>query len=122
MPTGTSGSVLVVIVGPPSLAGTRTDVTNYGRAPSYRLTESSHCHIEPRGGNGVIGNDTKRTRAQAESGWPCETKRSNAGLKPGVGRFVPFRRATCGGCKRNSTRLGGAAVKSTFENRGATVT
>src|ERR1019366_8315944 len=41
MPTGTSGSVLVVIVGPPSLAGTRTDVTNYGRAPSYRLTESS---------------------------------------------------------------------------------
>src|ERR1035441_6389849 len=41
MPTGPSGSVLVVIVGPPSLAGTRTDVTNYGRAPSYRLTESS---------------------------------------------------------------------------------
>jgi uncharacterized membrane protein YadS len=29
MPTGTSGSVFVLIVGPPSLAGTTTDVTNY---------------------------------------------------------------------------------------------
>jgi hypothetical protein len=41
MPTGTSGSVLVVIVGPPSPAGTTTDVTNYGRTASCRLTESS---------------------------------------------------------------------------------
>src|SRR5216684_2990795 len=43
MPIGTSGSVLVVIVGPPSPAGTTTDVTNYERAPSSRLTESSPC-------------------------------------------------------------------------------
>src|ERR1017187_1196694 len=41
MPTGTSGSVFVLIVGPPSLAGTTTDVTNYGRAASCRFTESS---------------------------------------------------------------------------------
>jgi Fe-Mn family superoxide dismutase len=42
--------------------------------------------------------------------------------KAGVGRFVPFRRATCGGCKRNSARLGDAAVNSTFGNPGATLT
>src|SRR5260370_21822482 len=44
MPIGTSGSVLVVIVDPPSPAGTTTDVTNYGRADScrhYRLTGQS---------------------------------------------------------------------------------
>src|ERR1700678_3253325 len=41
MPSGTSGTVLCVIVGPPSRAGIRTDLTNYGRAVSYRLTESS---------------------------------------------------------------------------------
>src|SRR5450759_597715 len=41
MPGGTSSTALVVIVGPPSLAGTRTDGTNYGRAASCRLTESS---------------------------------------------------------------------------------
>src|ERR1017187_7261268 len=41
MPIGTSGSALVVIVGPPSLVGTRSDVTNYGRAKSCRLAESS---------------------------------------------------------------------------------
>jgi hypothetical protein len=34
---------LVVIVGPPSLDGTSTDGTNYGRAASCSLTESSHC-------------------------------------------------------------------------------
>src|ERR1035437_8643060 len=41
MPGGTSSTAFVVIVGPPSLAGTRTDGTNYGRAVSCRLTESS---------------------------------------------------------------------------------
>jgi hypothetical protein len=41
MPGGTSSTALVVIVSPPSLAGTRTDGTNYGRAASCRLTESS---------------------------------------------------------------------------------
>ena len=53
---------------------------------------------------------------------PWETKRSNTGLKPGIGRFVPFRRARCGGCKRNSARLGDAAVNSTFESRAAKLT
>src|ERR1019366_6105277 len=41
MPGGTSSTALVVIVGPPSLDGTRTDGTNYGRAASCRPTESS---------------------------------------------------------------------------------
>jgi antirestriction protein ArdC len=48
MPTGTSGSVLVVIVGPPSPAGTTTDVTNYGRAPSCRLAESTRENAAAR--------------------------------------------------------------------------
>src|ERR1035441_1722741 len=41
MPGGTSSTALVVIVGPPSLDGTSTDGTNYGRAASCSLTESS---------------------------------------------------------------------------------
>jgi hypothetical protein len=32
---------LAAIVSPPSLVGTRTEVTNYGQAASCRLTESS---------------------------------------------------------------------------------
>src|ERR1035441_840542 len=43
MPVGTSGSPLLIIVSPPSLAGTRIDVTNYGRPASCRLTEGSRC-------------------------------------------------------------------------------
>jgi hypothetical protein len=42
MPAGTSPlsrSALVVIVGPPRPAGHKTDVTNYDRAPSCRLTD-----------------------------------------------------------------------------------
>jgi putative transposase len=36
---------LVVIVGPPSPPGTTTDVTNYAREASCRLTESSQSHF-----------------------------------------------------------------------------
>src|ERR1035438_10266591 len=39
MPAGTSGSVFVVIVSPPSPAGGWIDVTNYGQAASCSLTE-----------------------------------------------------------------------------------
>src|ERR1035438_978942 len=39
MPAGTSGSVFVVIVSPPSPAGGWIDVTNYGQAASCGLTE-----------------------------------------------------------------------------------
>src|ERR1035438_9360060 len=48
MPTGTSGSVLVVIAVLPSPAGTTTDATTSRPAPSYRLTESSRRRT-PRG-------------------------------------------------------------------------
>jgi restriction system-associated AAA family ATPase len=51
MPGGTSSTALVVIVGPPSLDGTSTDGTNYGRAASCSLTESSHC-FAGRNGSG----------------------------------------------------------------------
>ena len=44
MPGGTSSTALVVIVGPPSLDGTSTDGTNYGRAASCSLTESSRIN------------------------------------------------------------------------------
>src|ERR1019366_4649331 len=45
MPGGTSSTALVVIVGPPSLDGTSTDGTNYGRAASCSLTESSRSTV-----------------------------------------------------------------------------
>ena len=74
------------------MARRRTSEAEAGHRTGRDVGDAADCDIEARGGDGVVGNDTKGTRAQAESGLPCETKRSNTGLNPGVGRFVPFRR------------------------------
>src|ERR1035437_7136530 len=78
MPTGTSGSVLVVIVGPPSPAGTTTDVTNYGRTASGRLTESSQ-YILPssywastRPWSAALRNQRAASKESSGTPWPTE--------------------------------------------------
>src|ERR1035438_9523312 len=69
------------------LARCRTSEAEAGLRTGRDVGDTADCDIEARGGNGVVGNDTKGTRAQAESGLPCETKRSNTGLKSGAGQL-----------------------------------
>ena len=65
------------------MARRRTSEAEAGHRTGRDVGDAADCDIEARGGDGVGGNDTKGTRAQAESGSPCETKGSNTGLKRG---------------------------------------
>jgi len=57
----------MVIVGPPSPAGTTADITNYDRATSRRLTASSHSPGSRNlGGLSKAGRDDRRTGPRTE--------------------------------------------------------
>src|ERR1035441_1447452 len=67
MPTGPSGSVFVLIVGPPSLAGTTTAVTNYDCA-AVRTPPTLEASVNPLHANRTL---RQCLRAHRRSSVPC---------------------------------------------------
>jgi len=58
----------LLIVGPPRPAGRKIDVTNYGRAPSCRLTEGSCLWWVPAGHRPTVAEGRERLTHYQEQG------------------------------------------------------